>query len=89
MNPEYDGERLIEVEVVQLDEYQGELGGYGESALAVHISAEDARNMAAGLLKAAERAEQELERRARKGSRRERRRASRDVRGGKARDEGR
>jgi len=39
MNPEYDGERLMEVEVMQLDEYQGERGGGGESALAVHITA--------------------------------------------------
>lgn len=88
MNPEYDGERLIEVEVMQLDEYQGERGGGGESALAVHISAEDARNVAAGLLKAAEHAERELERRAKKESRRGKRKASRDLRGSKARDEG-
>lgn len=70
MNPEYEGERLIEVEVVQLDEYQGESGGGGESALAVHVSPSDARALAAGLMKAADHAERELEQRAKKRARR-------------------
>ena len=89
LNPEYEGERLIEVEVMQLDEYQGERGGGGESALAVHIGAEDARNLAAGLLKAAERAEREVARRAKKRSRGERRKVRGDARTDKARNEGR
>jgi predicted transcriptional regulator len=75
MNPEYEGERLIEVEVVQPDEYQGEIGGGGESALALHISPTAARTMATGLLNAAERAEHEVERRAKVTARREKRKA--------------
>jgi hypothetical protein len=85
LNPEYVGERLVEVEVMQLDEYQGERGGGGDSALAVHITADDARNMAAGLLKAAEHAERELARRAKKESVRQKRRVRGDVRAGKVR----
>jgi hypothetical protein len=85
LNPEYEGERLIEVEVMQLDEYQGERGGGGESALAVHISAEDARNLAAGLLKAAEHAEREVARRTKKMLRGERRGVRGNARTDKAR----
>lgn len=87
LNPEYEGARLIEVEVMQLDEYQGEKGGGGESALAVHVSAEAARSLAAGLLKAAELAERETERRAKTESRREKRKLA-AIRTRKVRDEG-
>ena len=87
LNPEYAGERLIEIEIVQLDEYQGERGGGGESALAVHVSAEAARSLAAGLLKAAELAERETKRRAKAEARREKRKlAARCTR--KVREEG-
>jgi hypothetical protein len=81
MNPEYEGERLIEVEVVQPDEYQGESGGGGESALAVHVSPGDARALAAGLLKAAERAEHELVQRAKKRATRQGRKKPRRAGG--------
>jgi len=76
LNPEYEGERLVEVEVIQLDDYQGERSGGGESALAVHVSAEGARSLAAGLLKAAELAERETERRAKTQARREKRKVA-------------
>jgi hypothetical protein len=88
LNPEYEGKRLVEVEVMQLDEYQGERGAGGDSALAVHVSPEDARSLAAGLLKAAALAERELGRRAKKGALREKRNVSGDVRTTKVRDEG-
>jgi hypothetical protein len=60
---DYEGERLVEIAVLQPDEYQGDSAGSGLEDLAVYLSPEDAKKFAEGLQKAVERAEAEVARR--------------------------
>jgi hypothetical protein len=66
---DYEGDRLIEINVNQRDEYQGERAPGGETALSVYISAADAKMFAAGLQKAIDMAEVETLRRTEKKAR--------------------
>jgi hypothetical protein len=70
INSDYEGDRLVEISVLQPDDYQGESGGSSTEAIAVYLSAGNARAFANGLLKAVERAEAEGVRKRTKGARR-------------------
>lgn len=66
---DYDTDRLIEINVSQIDEYQGESNGAATCELSVYISPTDARSFLAGLREAIERAEDEAAKRAAKQAR--------------------
>jgi hypothetical protein len=68
---DYEGDRLIEINLSQRDEYQGEVGGGGLTERSIYLSAGDATKFLEGLRTAIERCEKEVARRAAKEARRE------------------
>lgn len=63
---EYETDRLIEINLAQNDEYQGEESGTGTVALSLYVSPAEARRFAVGLHKAIEKADAVAARRATK-----------------------
>ena len=69
LHVDYEGDRLIEINVNQPDEYQGDRSGSAETAMSLYITAADAKRLAAGLQEAIAKAEAETARRQAKRSR--------------------
>jgi hypothetical protein len=78
---DYDTDRLIEINISQLDEYQGESNGAAVCELSVYISPAEAKAFVAGLHEAIERAEREAAQRATKRAREGKREERRSARG--------
>jgi len=64
VHAEYDTDRLIEIDIMQPDDYRGESAGSSLCDRCVYVSAKDARVSVAGLEKAIAKAEAEEKRRA-------------------------
>ncbi len=84
---DYDTDRLIEINISQIDEYQGESNGSSVCERSVYISAADAKSLVAGLQKAIERAEAEAVVRANRKVREAKRREAKEARRAKREDE--
>ena len=84
---DYDTDRLIEINVSQIDQYQGESHGASTCELSVYISPTDAKNFVAGLQEAIERAEKEAALRVTKKAHRAKREEAKRVRRVRRNDE--
>jgi hypothetical protein len=77
---DYDHDRLIEINISQIDEYQGESNGASVCERSVYISAADARTLAEGLREAIDRAEKEAALRVKEKARRAKREEAQRLR---------
>lgn len=84
---DYDHDRLIEINLSQLDEYQGESNGAALCERSVYISPADAKTFIAGLQEAIERAEREAALRVMQKARRAKREEAKRLRRAKKSDE--
>jgi ribosomal protein S19E (S16A) len=84
---DYDTDRLIEINISQIDEYQGESNGSSVCERSVYISATDARTLLEGLQKAIAGAEEESARRVARRARLLKRKEAKNLRRAKKEDE--
>ena len=84
---DYDHDRLIEINISQIDEYQGESNGAAVCERSVYLSPADAKSFLAGLQEAIDRAEKEAVLRVTEKARRAKREEGKRLRRAKRGDE--